>query len=230
MSKGLLGLALSGLAFLAFPAFSSAAPITGTLLPPGATITSAPSTTFAALAANNGAVLVTNISGTFVTPGGETGTYFEQVLRESGGTLDFAISVSNTSSGSNTSAFKTVSTLPFDGFQTSILYDSSVSDGALGSLLPLADTRDPGSGQTVAFDFNGTSGGLIAPGTGTQLLIIQTDATLLRPGVIAVIDGGSVNLLGFAPTAIPLPSAAWGGLALLGMLFSWQYVRRSALA
>ena len=77
-------------------------------------------------------------------------------------------------------------------------------------------------GSVVGFDFITAIAPEPAPTdftTDTSLaLLVRTNATSFTTGTIGLIDGGGTTEPGFAPTAVPIPSAAWGGLGLLGLL------------
>jgi hypothetical protein len=67
--------------------------------------------------------------------------------------------------------------------------------------------------------------GLLAPGTTTAIFVIKTNATSYGFGThISIQDGGSQNLLGFAP--VPLPATASMGFVLLGSLGGFGALRR----
>lgn len=90
----------------------------------------------------------------------------------------------------------------------------------------LAD-RSP-DGSVVGFDFLTPISPEPSPTDSTtdtsQALLVRTNATSFTSGSIGLIDGGGTTVAGFAPAPVPIPSSAWGGLGLLGLLA----IRRTA--
>ena len=56
--------------------------------------------------------------------------------------------------------------------------------------------------------------GMLAPGTNSRLLVIQTNATTFQATTATVIDSLAANPASFAPLAIPEPTT----LALMGLI------------
>lgn len=100
----------------------------------------------------------------------------------------------------------------FTGFLTDVSYQLGN-----GQAPAIAD-RNP-AGDVIGFSFFGApiGSGLLRPGATSQLLVIQTNATIFNVSFASVIDGG----VAMAPTYAPLPEPATlalvaiGGLALL---------------
>jgi hypothetical protein len=99
---------------------------------------------------------------------------------------------------------------------------------ALGALPPTLIDRPTAS--TIGFSFFGAplGPGVLAPGTTSALLVVQTNASLFAPSLASIIDGSVATVATFAPTApIPEPSAI--GLAGLGVLGAVASRRRRKL-
>jgi len=71
---------------------------------------------------------------------------------------------------------------------------------------PIHRTPDPGT--TVSFDFNDAT--FKAAGE-SDVMIIRTDALTFGLGTISIIDGGTANVLGLAPTPEPGTIVLFGG-------------------
>ncbi len=127
------------------------------------------------------------------------------------GCLDFAILVQNNSA---TDTIESISTGDFTGYRTDV--------GILGGVhLPIS-TVDPYSisrssdGSTIHFSFLGSD---IPPGSFSDVLVIETDATSFVPGSITVQDDVTVDVAGFAPAPEPMSlSLLGGGLTLFGLI------------
>jgi hypothetical protein len=97
----------------------------------------------------------------------------------------------------------------FAGFETDVGYDNNSTGTA-----PQTVDRTL-NGSVVGFNFlpvaNGVDPGVL-PGGQSRVLVVYTNATHFQPGTLSLIDGQSINLLGFQPTVVPEP----GTLLLLG--------------
>jgi hypothetical protein len=194
--------------FCAFAAasasFAHATPIT----PGGPAVTA----TNAITVTNDGTV--GSISGTLSAPT-FTGTYTELVIRDGSNPygndrLTFLITVSSDASSANGIEQISAGDGPgsFGRFPTvNVGYLAGAGEKGTDVPLTILET-DYG---TVAFDFTNTDA--IAPGTGTQYLVIQTAATDFTTGYIGAIDSSTSTVDGYVPVGpTPEPSS----LALLG--------------
>jgi hypothetical protein len=168
-----------------------------------------------------GSTLAT-LSGSYLTPGGDTGGYTASVVRDSSsGKLDFLYQVSaDPSNGDN---IQRLTAFSFKGFTTNVGYDS----GSSGSIVPTEIDRSA-SGTTVGFNMQ------LTPGDMTNVLIIKTNADAFVTGNfhIGLTDGGTANLEGFAPqNPVPEPtSILLAGLGLSGVAGCAYRRRKSQVA
>jgi hypothetical protein len=166
-------------------------------------------------------VTVASSVGQIGTPTGlVTATLTTEVLREAGGTLDFAYQVTNTSSLAE--VIHRVTTINFAGWTTDVGFTSTPPNADFvvptNTLMTGAD-RGVG-GATIGWQItpNLSSNGL-APGETSLILYIRTNATEYTTGSTFAIDGGIVSFDSFAPTAVPEPSSmAIAGLGALGLI------------
>jgi hypothetical protein len=126
------------------------------------------------------------------------------------GCLDFAILLQNSSARDT---IESISTGNFTGYRT---------DVGILSGLNLPSTVDPDAvsrssdGSTIHFSFLGSD---IPPGSYSDVLVIETDATSFVPGSITVQDDVTVDVAGFAPAPEPMSlSLLGGGLTLFGVI------------
>ncbi|HLK17585.1 MAG TPA: hypothetical protein VKT81_01480 [Bryobacteraceae bacterium] len=158
----------------------------------------------------------------FTTSPGTSGILDAAVYRESGGTLDFYYQVFNNAKSIDSIARETDTN--FSGFTTATGYrtDGSTLTGTSfvnGTVIPVTSDRNS-VGDVVGFSFNPPDTAKIAPGQASDVFIISTNATRFTTGTAALIDGGSVNLSAYQPSAVPEPKIliplAMGLLALVG--------------
>ncbi len=78
------------------------------------------------------------------------------------------------------------------------------------------------AGDEIGFDFTaGSPTGDIEAGDISYLFYVVTNATNFVPGTIAVIDSSTSNLVGYAPSSVPLPPSVLllgSGLFGVGLL------------
>jgi hypothetical protein len=166
------------------------------------------------------ATLVASVSGplTSVVPNDFTGTYHEWVYKDpnntfGSGDLTWILTVSNDASSKNDMEHVTASS--FSGFMTDVGYI-----GGSGGVVP--QFVDRATAPVIAFDFK-TPGKLLAPGTTTSFLEIQTNARNWSSGYLSAINEGTATVRALAPSAIPEASTwammalGFAGLGCLGM-------------
>jgi hypothetical protein len=128
--------------------------------------------------------------------------------------LTFVYQVSN--DPTSATSLERMTDIDFSGFATDVSY---VPAGGL--VAPSRVDRSTGLGTTVGWDFDGAPVGLgkISPGSTTDLLVIQTNASQFLPTTANLIDGSIVTVSTFGPdiTVIePEPSSL--ALIVLGGL------------
>ena len=196
-------------------AAASASLAFATPLTPGGTVTTSD------INANPGTILA-SVSGGTLSAATFTGTYNEFVYTDTTspfsatcGTscLTFVFTVSNNAGSPN--SIEHVSDGDGTGFNlpgVSINVGAHNSAGDLGSDAPL--TIDETLNGTVEFNFPATDA--IAPGTGSEYLVIQTNATNFKPGFLSVIDSSTSTVGGYVPAAATAVTPEPNSLVLLG--------------
>src|SRR5579872_3729522 len=158
----------------------------------------------------------------FTTSPGTSGVLDLAVYQESGGTLDFYYQIFNNANSIDSIARETDTN--FVGFSTATGFrlDGSTLTGTSfvdGTVAPVTADRNS-VGDVVGFSFNPPDSAKIAPGQFSDVFVISTNATKYTTGTAALIDGGSVNLSAYQPTAVPEPKIliplALGFLTLVG--------------
>lgn len=97
----------------------------------------------------------------------------------------------------------------------------STSHGSLFGTTPIARTSlGADNGATVSFNYND---GVFGPGDVSQVMIVRTNATTFSAGSISVIDGGTADMIGYAPGPEPSSFVLMG---LTGLSFSGMGIRR----
>lgn len=167
-----------------------------TVLNPGSFVTSIPTGVpggaFLNIEQNN------YIATDFSSNVGFTGAVASAVVLDStSGGLDFLYAFSN--DGSSTTSVDRMTLTDFTGFTTSVgQYTSEFANG------PDKVNRST-SGRIIGADY---SQDLIAPGSGSNVLVIYTNAHAYTQGNAALIgDTYTANAEVFAPTAVPEPAS-----------------------
>jgi hypothetical protein len=126
------------------------------------------------------------------------------VLQQSGGNLEFVYQFSNDNNPNNDS-IERFSVDDFTGFSTDVDYIPST-----GASAPTLVSRQPAvTGDVVGYTFSGVS-----PGTSTDILTVETNATAFQIGSAALQDGGNVSI----PAPVPaVPEPATIGLLVLSV-------------
>jgi hypothetical protein len=152
-----------------------------------------------------GGTVLTNETEAF-TGANFSGTIQLEVVKETGGTLDFYFQLSNSASSIN--AIEHLTTTNYAGFATDVDWTTNAAPGITSSVGVLStDATRLSSADTVGFDFVSTplGSGVLQPGQNSALLFIKTDATQYSAGGIALIDGSTSMVSAFAPVAVPEP-------------------------
>jgi hypothetical protein len=152
------------------------------------------------------------------------------------GCLDFVIWAQNTSA--STDSINRITATDFTGFSTDVgsippapLGTSPTGANPSGTIPPSFVDRSLG-GDTIGFDFQPISGGIppvllpstFLPGTTSELLVIETDATGYTSGQVNFIDGGTSTVTGFAPVPEPISAGLLlGGLFGAGLLIARKF-------
>jgi hypothetical protein len=193
-------------------------PAHATLLAPGGSVT-APNATFGSLPYAGGTVLASVVNETPYLSVLLTGTLTTEVIRETGGTLDFLYQV--TADPSNGDNIHRITVTGFTGVTTDVQFGTATSPFVAPTSLAMSSADRSSDGSTIGFQLApaGSAGGL-APGTTSYVLIVKTDATAFTTGTTSGIDGGIVDWASFAPVAVPEPSslmlAGIGALCFVG--------------
>ncbi len=138
------------------------------------------------------------------------------------GDLTFVYQVLN--SASSKDSIGRFTAIDFTGFKTDV--GITPNGGSIGGSFTAGGTSpqlvDRVSDDVVGFSFNAPLTQLIAPGSNSIVLVIQTDAKAWTAGEVNVIDGGVTTIASFQPTTststIPEPTAfLLIGTGLLGL-------------
>lgn len=154
-------------------------------------------------AVSPGGTLLANTTVLPYTTSVYTGTYQSSVYSDPlnlvcAGCLDFVYTFSNDASSADSIHRATVAV--FSGFTTDVGYDNN----SLG-VAPTTVDRSL-SGSVIGFNFPDPTGN-VGPGQKSRTLVVYTNATSFVPGTLALLNGQSINLQGFAPTVVPEPAS-----------------------
>lgn len=199
----------------------AALPSSAVLLPPGSTVLG-PGDPLAAPCCGGPWVADTGIQNWVNGTGTMSGVYREVVFADParGGQLDFLLQI--TVNANSTDSIARISTASFTGFSTDVGFNV-----CCGGTMADEITRSL-SGSVVGWNFNSQPGDLgILPGGSSAVLEIDTNAYGFLNGVISVIDGGTTDVKGFAPTAVPEPASLMlfgSGLVGLGNFLRKKFI------
>lgn len=144
--------------------------------------------------------------------------------------LDFVYQVSNNANSAD--GIGRVTAVSFTGFSTDVGFSPTApGSGGGGSFVNGTDAPglvDRNTADVVGFQFSSSPTAAIAPGSTSNLLIIETNATSFTSGFVSIEDGGVATFSAFEPTSgVPEPTSGillgLGTLALAGL----QRFRRS---
>jgi len=176
------------------------------------------------------------ITGTYATAS-TSGAYTTYAVLTAGGTYDFVYQfTSDPGSSPPIDDIRRITMSSFTGYTTDVGIAALLNGGpgpyGAGTVFPQTVDRSI-SGSVVGFNFSLTGLGgfpLFGPGLVSQILVIKTNATDYRAGIVSLIDGTTADRAAFAPAgvAVPLPPAVWAGLSLMGLM-GVQGVRRQRL-
>jgi hypothetical protein len=206
---------------------SLAAPVAASPLASGATVLPVPAVPGCDLC--SGPFLDTLFDVAWGTPA-FGGRYDTVVFMNAGGTLDFAYQI-HVAEGSY--PVGTVSMLMFDGWDTDVFYYTQE-----GTAAPDSATRSA-SGAQIDFAFDPPWGGAVDPEEHSMILVIRTNATNYKPGIVFITpgivtpsfdDGPQLEpVIGgaFAPDFTPIPEPATMTLTGIGLAGAMARRRRS---
>ena len=201
---------LSGAAAIALVATSllwaSTTPASASPVLPGGTVTpDIFGSISGSVLATTGTVTLTSVPSSF------TSTYIEEVVADSGrgGLLDFILQTTN--SAGSTDALGRATLTSFTGFSTDVGTATSAGGLSGGTAAPALIGR-ASTGDVIGFNF---APGVLTPGTTSEVLVVETDATTFFPGFVSEINGGVATGPGFAPA--PAPMIGRGLLVLLAI-------------
>jgi hypothetical protein len=213
-------LSVAAIAFVAASAlWASTTPASANPVLPGGTVTP---DLFGAISgsvlASTGTVPLTSVPASFMS------TYVAEVVADSGrgGLLDFILQTTNSPASGD--ALGRVTLTSFAGFAADV--GTAISAGGLaGGTAPPVNITRSSAGNVVGFNF---APGVLSPGTMSEILVVETNATAFVPGTVLETDGGAASGPGFAPVPAPLIDHGFPGLlAVGGLLFGATLFERS---
>jgi hypothetical protein len=128
------------------------------------------------------------------------------------GCLDFFIIVESNST--STDAIERITLASFGAFLTNVGYSVGKDSHPTGVDPTTVDRSSNGS--VVGFNFSSLPG--VAPGDGTTVLEIETNATKFMTGTLQIIDSSVASVTAFDPCTGVVPEASSISLTLLGGL------------
>ena len=174
---GVVAIALVAASFLCAPTTpASANPVL-----PGGTVTP---DLFGAISgsvlATTGTVPLTSVPASFMS------TYVAEVVADAGrgGLLDFILQTTNSPASGD--ALGRITLTSFAGFATDV--GAAISAGGLaGGTAPPVNIPRSSAGNVIGFNF---APGVLSPGTTSEVLVVETNATAFVPGTVLETDGG----------------------------------------
>jgi len=135
------------------------------------------------------------------------------------GCLDFFVWV--TSNATSLDDVERITLASFGSYLADVGY--STGNGSVAGGVPPATVDRSNTGSVIGFNFTPPVG--VAPGEQTEVLEIETNATLFTYGALQVIDSGVASVKAFAPASVPEASSI--SMTLLGgILLGFGLLRR----
>ena len=175
---------------------------------------------------NPGGTVFADLTSAFTAPGGLfSGTLRTLAVKEAGGTFDFYYQIANTTTNPLEFIDGFVAS-NFTGFTTAVDWSTNGLTGILGAgafspgITPSESaTRDLAPPDDVSFFFPFGSLNNSGAQNPSAFLFVRTNATGFAPGQVVVSGAGTTPPINsFAPSAIPEPSSALFGVAILSTI------------
>ncbi len=170
--------------------------------------------------------LFASISNTISASGSFTASYTEAVYSANNvfcsGCLNFDLQIAN--NANSPMPIQHVNVSNFQGTLADIGYrtDGASMPGGLfvnGTQIP-TDVSRSASGAVITWDFTGSNpSNLLSPGSTSDVLVVETNATTFQTGTVSAQDGGATQGPGFQPVtpSANVPDAPWvPAMSLLG--------------